>query len=260
MVTDSLVTVFTDGASRGNPGPGGWGAVVVCLGEGASDQTGPASARVVELGGREEKTTNNKMELTAAIKALSYLSTNQHWLGVNDLIVYTDSSYLIKGITGWVFGWIRNDWCTKVGQPVANRELWQELTQLTEGREISWRHVSGHSGVAGNERADEIATGLADGKPPRLYDIDLKNYPYPELLEPLPVTAQPAGSAADWYSNFHRRQSPYSYVSLVNGEIRTHRSWPECQKRVSGAKGAKYKKVFSSAEEQGLIRKWQGRS
>ena len=153
--------IYTDGSSRGNPGPGGWGAIIATEND------------VIELGGRESHTTNNRMELTAAIKALDFIST----LPASAWLVYTDSEYVMKGITIWVYNWQRKGWRTANKKPVLNQDLWQELLRLAEGRNVEWEYVRGHQGVSGNERCDEIATSFADNLVPTLYNGSRKAYP-----------------------------------------------------------------------------------
>lgn len=145
-----MITIYTDGSSRGNPGPGGYAAIIL------DDES------VREIGGREEHTTNNRMELTAAISALEDLS--------EEAVVYTDSEYVMKGITEWIHNWQKKGWRTANKKPVLNQDLWQKLLEVTEGKKIEWKYVAGHAGVDLNERADQIATEFADGLKPVLYD------------------------------------------------------------------------------------------
>ncbi len=133
------VTIWTDGACSGNPGPGGWGAVVKC---------GDA---VKEACGGEALTTNNRMELTAAIEAFALLKRG---CAVD---VYTDSNYVRGGITGWLAGWQRNGWRTADKKPVKNVELWQALDEAVRRHQVAWHWVKGHAGDAMNERADALA-------------------------------------------------------------------------------------------------------
>jgi ribonuclease HI len=135
----SKVTIYTDGACRGNPGPGGWGAIL---------QYGD---HVKELYGGESDTTNNRMELVATIEALQALKNNCQ---VN---LYTDSIYVKDGIQQWMKKWKTNNWKTAGKKPVKNRDLWEALDQQTENHNVTWHWVKGHAGNAGNEKADELA-------------------------------------------------------------------------------------------------------
>ncbi len=133
------VVIFTDGACSGNPGPGGWGAIL------------SFGARRKEIHGGEAVTTNNRMELLAAIKALETLTRPC------EVELYTDSGYLRNGITSWLAGWKRNGWKTADRKPVKNIELWQKLEEAASPHKITWHWVKGHAGHPMNERADEIA-------------------------------------------------------------------------------------------------------
>lgn len=138
-MTEKAVTIYTDGACKGNPGPGGWGALLE-LGE-----------RSKELHGGELNTTNNRMELTACIEALNALKKPC----VVDL--HTDSQYVMKGITEWLPGWRARGWKTADKKPVKNVELWQALDTARNAHQVRWHWVKGHSGHPGNERADQLA-------------------------------------------------------------------------------------------------------
>lgn len=145
-----MITIYTDGSSRGNPGPGGWGAIVL------------SDSEVKEIGGREAHTTNNRMELTATIKALE-LSPE------SEITVFTDSEYVMKGMKEWVSSWQKKGWRTANKKPVLNQDLWQELIKVSADKNVEWKYVRGHTGVPLNERADEIATTFADGLEPKLF-------------------------------------------------------------------------------------------
>ncbi len=133
------IIIYTDGACSGNPGPGGWGAVLM-WGEHRK-----------ELSGGEGNTTNNRMELMAAISALDALKRP------SKVELHTDSNYVKNGITSWIHGWKRNGWRTSDKKPVKNAELWQQLDEARSRHEIDWRWVKGHAGDVENERADELA-------------------------------------------------------------------------------------------------------
>tara|TARA_R110002167_G_scaffold39648_1_gene122270 strand:+ start:3092 stop:3559 length:468 start_codon:yes stop_codon:yes gene_type:complete len=136
---DDVVVIHTDGACSGNPGPGGWGAVLA-FGE-----------RVRELNGGERQTTNNRMEMMAAIQALEALKRPCR------VALYTDSVYLRDGITKWIKGWKRNGWKTAAKKPVKNQDLWERLDSALANHRVDWHWVKGHAGDAGNERADQLA-------------------------------------------------------------------------------------------------------
>ena len=139
-----LVEIYTDGACRGNPGPGGWGALL-SYGE-----------REKELSGAEVLTTNNRMELTAVIRALEALKRP------SQVRIFTDSEYVRRGITEWVKSWKARGWKTADRKPVKNQDLWEHLDELASGHEIEWRWVKGHAGIPGNERVDRLANEAID--------------------------------------------------------------------------------------------------
>lgn len=144
-MSDPVVDVWTDGACKGNPGPGGWG---VLLRQGSREKT---------LYGGEAHTTNNRMELLAVIRALQALKRRCV------VTVHTDSAYVQKGMTQWLAGWKRRQWRTADRKPVKNADLWQTLDELTGAHELHWRWVRGHAGDPGNERADALANqGVAE--------------------------------------------------------------------------------------------------
>lgn len=145
---DKIVTIYTDGACSGNPGPGGWGALLL-YGENEK-----------ELTGGEFETTNNRMELTAAIKALSALKRPCK------VHLHTDSTYVKDGITKWINGWKQKGWKTAAKKPVKNEDLWRALDEATNKHDIEWKWVKGHAGDPGNERADALANqGMTIYKP-----------------------------------------------------------------------------------------------
>ena len=140
------VKAYTDGACSGNPGPGGWGVYLVAennIGEIVKEES---------LYGKNKETTNQIMELTAAIHALERLKVKNV-----DITIFTDSKYVVNGITKWIYGWIKNNWNTASKKPVVNRLLWEELFELTKNQNVDWVWVKGHSGFLGNEKADSLA-------------------------------------------------------------------------------------------------------
>jgi len=174
--------IFTDGSSRGNPGQGGFAAIIIAPQNRDLQQT-TNNLQLIEIGGREEHTTNNRMEVTAAIKALETLKGLTLNLGKSRTLVYSDSSYLINGITKWIYGWQKNGWKTKTKQPVENQDLWEKLIIVTANKKIDWKIINGHVGVTGNERCDEIATAFADNSKPKLYNGPIEKYPIKNILD-----------------------------------------------------------------------------
>lgn len=169
-----MITIYTDGSSRGNPGPGGWGSVIF-LKNVAGVGSKKNEERVIEIGGREKHSTNNRMELVAAIKALEFLTS--YSILPTPITLFTDSEYVMKGITEWIHNWQKKNWRTANKKPVLNQDLWQELLLLTEGKNIEWKYVAGHSGHDLNDRCDEIATSFADDISPILYNGSKDKYP-----------------------------------------------------------------------------------
>lgn len=153
MTERAPVVIYTDGACSGNPGPGGWGAILTY------------GDKCREISGGEALTTNNRMELMAAIAALEALNRPSR------VELHTDSVYVKNGITSWIHGWKRNGWRTADKKPVKNEELWRRLDEARQRHDIDWRWVKGHSGHAENERADELAReAMAEFKPARRGD------------------------------------------------------------------------------------------
>lgn len=241
------VAVFTDGAAKGNPGPGGWGAVI-CLDR----------AAVRELGGFGGHTTNNRMEMTAALEALSWLRSSGSGTAL-DVSILTDSTYLIRGVTQWMASWKRRGWKTVDGLDVANRDLWESLAEAlaamkVHGSSVHWRYVRGHTGIAGNERADAIATGFASAAVVTLYEGPFASYgtdldPAAAIpaAEPVRPGARRGGAAP---------KKAISYLSVVDGIPARHATWPECERRVKGRSGARFKKATSVADEEAILAEW----
>lgn len=173
-----MITIYTDGSSRGNPGPGGWGGVLIFDKNFQFSISNFQNEKgwVKEIGGREEHTTNNRMELTAAIRAIEFASKLTAKSYKLEATINTDSKYVMMGITEWIHNWQRKGWRTAGKKKVLNQDLWQELLEVTESNDIVWKYVEGHAGHKYNERADEIATSFADGLTPNLYDGPKEKY------------------------------------------------------------------------------------
>ena len=233
--------LFADGSSLGNPGPGGYGTVVVLN-----------KKHIVELGGFEKYTTNNRMELTGLIEGLKRLREES-----GDLTIFTDSKYAHMGSTQWAEGWKRRNWQTMAKKDVENRDLWEIILPLLDDRKkfgnIVWKHVPGHSGIAGNERCDVIATSYAKEDEPGLFDGVIGDYAIDILnisIDEQALEKRKAGKA-------RAKIKAYSYVSNVDGKVMVHKTWAECEARVRGKK-ARFQKVASKSEEVALVKKWGG--
>jgi ribonuclease HI len=241
-MSERPMVVFCDGASKGNPGPGGWGVVIVI-----------PDGLVTELGGRAAHTTNNRMELTAAIEALDHVRDTP-----GPVAIYTDSTYVIKGISEWIWGWRRRGWKTAEGNEVLNRDLWEQLAGLVDARgkaAIAWHYVRGHVGTPGNERVDEIADTLARQGEIELYHGPLMNYGRAILDLPADTTVpKRSGQSA---SRGTSKAAPHSYLSLVDGQLMRHSTWADCERRVKGRSGARFKKAKDAADESAILREWQ---
>lgn len=226
------VSIFTDGAAKGNPGPGGYGAVL-SLGD-----------TVIEVGAGKKMTTNNEMELRAVVVALKHVPDS-----IKEVSIYTDSKYVVQGATGWIFGWMKNGWQTKAGTAVLHQELWQELAALLTKISVDWHKVPGHVGIIGNERADTIASQFGEGKHVELYCGSRASYQYE-----IENVSYDEGKATE-RGEARKRQGAkaYSYVSKVDGVVETHQTWKECEERVKGKKGVRFKKALSVEEESEII-------
>ena len=230
--------IFTDGAAKGNPGKGGYGVVIAHPGT------------ITELGGHKGLTTNNEMELKAVVEALKLVAPKRI-----PVALYTDSKYVVEGATGWVFGWVKNGWKTKSETDVLNKDLWQELLPLLGQVDVEWHKIPGHSGLAGNERVDTIASTFAEKGTYELYigfetgyEHDIHNTSYDE-------------KKAEERSEARKRQAQkaYSYVSALDGVVLVHQTWAECEARVKGQKGARFKKSLDAENECEIVREFGGK-
>ncbi len=229
---EERILIFTDGASKGNPGPGGFGALVVREGS------------VRELGGFESNTTNNRMELQAVIASLEVLGNTD-----KPITIYTDSRYVKEGSSAWVFGWQRSGWVTKDKKEVLNRDLWERILGALQGKDVSWKLVSGHVGIPGNERVNTIASEYAEGKSPALYVGSLEDYGV--------AVFDVAPDEAMQNSKSRNKGKAYSYVSSVDGVIYVDATWDACLNRVKGVPHTKYRKALSKEDEIKIIEQWK---
>lgn len=233
----TVITIFTDGASKGNPGRGGFGVVI---GNGTT---------VTELGAFKALTTNNEMELMAVVEALTAVVQVKA-----PVAIYTDSKYVVEGATGWVFGWMKNGWQTKAKTDVANKELWQRLVPLLNNVEITWHKVPGHVGIVGNERADTIASTFAETGTFDLYAGSRSSYRYD--ISSVAYDERKKQDRSD--ARKRQAQKAHSYISLVGGVVEVHSSWAECERRVKGQKGTRFKKSLDASDEQTIIKDFSG--
>jgi ribonuclease HI len=251
MLGDKEIVVFTDGSSRGNPGPGGYGAVALyynAFGE----------MMVDEIGGREALTTNNRMELKAVLEGMKNFINYYQDLSEYTFRFYIDSSYVVNGITKWLKNWQRNNWISSTKEEVKNKDLWLEMAELLKQGDgkgpinFKLNLVAGHAGIAGNERCDVIATTFADNEPISLYTGTITGYPNQDILSIEAQTMEKREKSKSKKSS--NKGTAYSYVSMVDGQVHADKTWAECEKRVKGKKGARFKKVFSSQEENEFIK------
>lgn len=231
--------IFSDGSSLGNPGNGGYGAILL-----------QHHKVVTEIGGRENHTTNNRMEISALLSALRIIKDEE-----GDVLCCTDSQYVINCVTKWIYGWKKNGWITTTKTPVVNKDLLEEIDSIIINHkklgEIHFKYIMGHAGVAGNERCDVIATTFARGEDMDLfsgslsdYAIDILNIGVDKEMENKKETSKKKTGPA------------YSYLSLEGGIAKRHTSWAECEAEVRGKSGVKYKKSLSEEDEYNILKTW----
>lgn len=233
---DSIL-VYSDGASKGNPGPAGFGFMVVF-----------PEGRVREGGGGFQQATNNQMELLGAIEGLKLINPNAS----QKVLVLTDSSYTINGVSSWVPNWIKNSWQTSTGKAVANQDLWEQLWFLNTKIQPKFLHVKGHAGIPGNERVDSIADHFARGQEIELFDGMLENY----FVNPYDLPESNSSSSEKKRHASKSAKKNTVYLSLVNGHFAIDKTWRECEARVKGRSGAKFKKASSDAEVAEIKLAW----
>lgn len=242
------IVIYGDGACSGNPGPGGFGAILLF-----------PDHSVVELAERYAQTTNNRMEISAVLKAIELILETPFITTTDQIQIFTDSVYLIRGATQWMFGWKKKGWKNATNEPIANPDLWQLMDKIlyqvkikNPKLKIEWNFVKGHAGIHGNERCDELAVAMSKNESIDLYQGPAERYHFDILQlpekKPLPEMNKNRDSGeakkAAWY------------LSLVNGVLKTHKTWPECEAVVKGRPGVKFKKVTSSDEEAQIKKLW----
>jgi ribonuclease HI len=247
-----VIVAYTDGACSGNPGPGGWAAVI------ATDGTRE------EISGAAQDTTNNRMELTAVIEALRRVPADA------PVTVVTDSQYVLKGMTNWLAGWRKRGWRTATGEPVLNRDLWETLAALA-GTRVSWQWVRGHNGHPENERVDYLArahaqAGVAEARRAGSSTRAARGREpsgRPNGGSPQPGaggrSASPGGRRGARANGTAARTSTGwpTYLSWVDGRLMRHHDWPSCERRVHGQPGARFKKCRSADEERATVAGWK---
>ncbi len=249
-IKDKEIAIFTDGSSRGNPGPGGYGVIALY-------QNSHGEVCVDELGGREDLTTNNRMELKAVIEGLKNFVNYYSNLSEFTCTIYLDSAYVLNGVTKWLAGWKRNGWVTGLKEPVKNQDLWEELDKVQGLLRLKFVHIAGHAGIAGNERCDEIATSFADNVTVNLYTGPITRYDLGSENNILNIEATEEAlqkkAKVSKSKSSSKGVKAFSYVSLVDGKIATDKEWKDCEARVKGKSGARFKKATSPMEEKMII-------
>lgn len=236
---ENTIHIYTDGACSGNPGPGGWAAVIIF-----------PDGRLLELGGGERETTNNRMEMAAAIAALAAVQEHS-----GPAKIYTDSGLLVNGIKAWIHAWKKKGWLTAGGKPVLNRDLWERLDELTSARKgrLTWAHVKGHAGHEINERCDAIAVAFSKGQRPKLHEGPAVGCGY-SLLPPGEEHLHAPGAARS--SSRPKPKKGGYYLSFAGGQVHRDATWEACRGRVHGVPNAKFKKVSSPDEEKAALELW----
>lgn len=235
------ILVIGDGSSKGNPGPAGWGALVVMEG------------RVVEMGGASSRATNNEMELRAFLESLKFL--NERNVSDCQIKFYWDSKFVLSGAKSWRFSWKRKAWRTQDGSEVKNLSLWKAIDHELEtlkGNDLVYYYVPGHQGITANERVDTIAQEFADGREPALFVGALSDYRF-DLRQGLP--SEEFDPARQSFQKSKDTSGQY-YLSYVGGQLYRDTTWKECEARVKGVSGVKYKKIKSAEEEPKVLKDW----
>jgi|GEM_PF-566764 len=256
MIQENEIWIYTDGACSGNPGPGGWAYLIGDL------------TQVFSVRGADPKTTNNRMELIASIeslKALKNFKTNSK----PHVNLFTDSSYVSQGITSWIHGWKKRDWTKSDNSQVMNVDLWKALDEahqeaLNLVAKIDWKLVPGHEGVAGNEWVDQECVASSKDLQSESKEWKYKDFPEKDIFESAPRLRESKSSSKSSKSSKTSKGSssgkssgPAIYVSILKGEIQKHKTWSECEARVKGQSGAKFKKVKTEFELNEWLNKYK---
>ena len=199
------------------------------------------------MGGGQKNVTNNAMELEAVVRGLSAVKNDM------PVTLFTDSAYVVNGAQKWLTDWQARGWKTKAKKEVANLSLWQDLSGLISGKQIRWKHISGHSGLPGNERVDTIAASFSTGTSVKLYAGPLSKYG----IDILNTDYNEGKKERREESKSRKNVKAYSYVSLLDGVIRIHKTWNECEKVVKG-KNARFRKTSDDLDEAVLIKEYEG--
>lgn len=241
--------IFCDGACSGNPGPGGWAFI----------GWDPKSNAVIESHGHVPQTTNNRMELQAALESMLWLEK----LGLHSARIHTDSKYVISGMESWIKSWKMRGWRKADGEAVLNMDLWKNLDEQVKALnhqalpcQIEWAYVPGHSGVAGNERVDELAV-LASKTPGLLNSthLTLENYTNQDIF--LSSTQAKTQIQKKTGASSKKTSKALGYVALLDGQLKEFTHWKECETFVKGRSGAKFKKFSSIQERLDILRDWK---
>lgn len=238
------IVIFGDGACKGNPGPGGWGTLIV------------TPDLLIERGGFESDSTNNRMEAMALLSALDFLKDSRVF---ENIWICFDSKYVLQAAKYWLPSWKRNSWKTKTGGEVKNQDIWRAIEEILsvvkkKHNKIHWKYVPGHSGYMGNERVDEIASSYAD-------ELEVFLARSEDSGEWDKYTSDIQSLEEIQKSSFGNQVKPDAgypiYLSVVGGNLYKDKSWSQCEARVKGVAGAKFKKAKSKAEELSILKSWK---
>lgn len=245
-VNSDTAWIYTDGACSGNPGAGGWAFCLAVQQEGA--------LKIFEASGFDAQTTNNQMEMEAVAQALQFLKERGF---AKNAFVFTDSSYVAQGLESWIWGWIKKGWKKADGSEVANVEIWKRLHELrSQFVSLKLEVVPGHADIPGNEKVDKLAVAAYAERAtvPVRESADSQALVYSAFSE-LPQLRRNMQKDGKKSKSSSSKKALY-YLSLVDGRLEKHQTWAECESRVKGTSGAKFKKVTHASEEAGILKAW----